>query len=113
MSLKVEGHEVNALADSGSQVNMVTPGYVHQHEFPVLPLGGLMSYPLNLIGFSGMRTRPLGFVILPVQVCDIAVYNEDVVFLVVPDESGYQSSCLPVPLRQFSHSEPQGIAQAV
>ena len=38
MSLKVEGHEINALADSGSQVNMVTPGYTHQHKFPILPL---------------------------------------------------------------------------
>ena len=64
MSLKVEGHEVNALADSGSQVNTVTPGYVCEHKFPILPLGNLVDYPLNLIGLGGMRTRPLGFVIL-------------------------------------------------
>ena len=87
MSLKIEGHEVNALADSGSQVNTVTPGYVHQHEFPVLPLGDLVDYPLNLIGVGGTRTRPLGFVIL--QVSEIAGYDEDVVFLVVPDESEF------------------------
>ena len=66
VSLKVEGHEVNALADSGSQVNTVMPGYMHQHEFPILPLGDLMDYPLNLIGLGGMSTRPLGFVILQV-----------------------------------------------
>ena len=64
MDLKVEGHEVNALADSGNQVNTVMPGYVHQHELPVLPWGDLMDYPLNLIGSGGMRTRPLSFVIL-------------------------------------------------
>ena len=64
MSLKVEGHDVNALADSGSQVNTVMPGYVHQHEFPVLPLGDLVDYPVNLIGLDSMRTRPLSFVIL-------------------------------------------------
>ena len=46
VSLEVEGCEVNALADSGSQVNTVTPGYVHQHEFPILPLGDLVDYPL-------------------------------------------------------------------
>ena len=28
--LWVEGREINAMADSGSQVNMVMPGYVHQ-----------------------------------------------------------------------------------
>ena len=41
VSLKVEGHKVNALADSGSQVNMMTPGYVCQNKFPVLLLGTL------------------------------------------------------------------------
>ena len=53
VSLKVEGHEINTLADSGSQV---MPGYVCQHEFPVLPLGDLVDHPLNWIGLGGMRT---------------------------------------------------------
>ena len=64
VGLVVEGHEINALADRGSQVNMVMPGYVHEHEFSVLPLGDLVDHPLNLIGLGGMRMRPLGFVIL-------------------------------------------------
>ena len=89
MSLKVEGHEVNALGDSGSQVNTVMPSYVCQHEFPNMPLGDLINYHLNLVGLGGMRTRPLGFVILRVQVSDIAGYDEDVVFLVVPDKSEF------------------------
>ena len=62
--LQVEGTEVNALADSGSQVNMVMPSYVHQHEFPVLPLHNLVDHPVNLVGLGGMRTCSLGFVIL-------------------------------------------------
>ena len=64
ISLKIEGHEVNALDDSGSQVNTVIPSYMHQHEFPILPLGDLMDYFLNLIGLGGIRTRPLCFEIL-------------------------------------------------
>ena len=47
LSLKVKGHEVNSLADSGSQVNTVMPGYVHQHEFPVC-LWGLCGSPSQL-----------------------------------------------------------------
>ena len=85
VSLKIEEHEVNALADSASQVNTVTPGYMCQHEFPILPLGDLKDYPLNLIGLGGMRTRPLGFVILLVQISEIVGYDENVVFLIVPD----------------------------
>ena len=95
VSLKVEGHEVNALADSDSQVNTVMPSYMHQHEFPVLPLEDLMDYPLNLIELGGMRMRFLGFVILQVQVSEIAGYDEDIVFLVVPDESEF-SRCVPL-----------------
>ena len=72
VSVKVEGCEINALADSGSQVNTVMPGYVHQHKFPVLLLGDLMDHPLTLIRLGGMRTQQLGFVILQVQVSEIA-----------------------------------------
>ena len=89
VGLWVEGREVDALANSGSQVNTVTSGYVCQHEFPVLPLHDLVDQPLILVGFGGMRTRLLGFVILRVQVIEIAGYNEDMVFLMVPDESEF------------------------
>ena len=87
MGLWVEGREIDNLADSGSQVNTVMPGYVCQHEFPVLPLHDFVHHPLNLVGLGTMRTHPLGFVILRVQVNEITGYNEDVVFLMVPDES--------------------------
>ena len=89
MGLRVEGREVNTLADSGSQVNTVMPGYMRQYEFPVLPLHDLVDNPLNLIGLGGTRTHPVGFVILRVQVNEITGYNEDVVFLVVPNESKF------------------------
>ena len=86
VGLWIEGREVDALADSGIQVNTVTPGYVRQHEFPVLLLCDLVNHPLNLVGLGGTRTCPLGFVILRVRVNEITSYDEDVVFLVVPDE---------------------------
>ena len=95
VSLKVEGHEINALADCGSQVNTVTPSYVHQHEFPILPQGDLMNYLLNLVGLGGMRTRPLGFVILRVHVSKIAGYDEDDVLLLIPDKSEFLR-CVPL-----------------
>ena len=89
VGLQMEGREVDTLADSGNQVNTVTPSYVHQHEFPVLPLCDLVDHPLNLVGSGGMRTHPLGFMILRVQVREIADYDEDVIFLVIADESEF------------------------
>ena len=95
VSLVAEGQEVKALANSGSQVNMLTLSFVHQHEFPVLLPGHLVDYPLNLIGLGGTRTRPMGFMILQVQVSEIAGYDEDAIFLVVVDKSDF-SRCMPL-----------------
>ena len=87
VELTVEGRNVNALVDSGSQVNTITPALVQQYGFPVLPLEDLMDYSLNLMGLGGKCTSLLGFVILRMQVWGIAGYDEDTVFLVVPIES--------------------------
>ena len=89
VGLWVEGRGVDTLADSGSQVNTVMPGYVHQHEFPMLLLCDLVDHPLNLVGLDGTRTHLLGFVTLRVQVKEITSYDEDIVFLVVSDESEF------------------------
>ena len=89
IDLTIEGRNVNALADSGSQVNTITPTLVQQYGFPVLPLEDLVNHPLNLVGLGRKHTNPLGFVILHVQVWEIAGYDEDIVFLVVPDESEF------------------------
>ena len=89
VELTMEGRNFTALADSSSQVNTITPALVQQYRFPVLPLEDLVDYPENIIGLGGMHTSLLGFVILHVQVRGIAGYDEDAVFLVVPDESDF------------------------
>ena len=89
VDLTIEGRNVNALADSGSQVITITPTFVQQYGFPVLPLEDLVNHPLNLLGLGGKCTSLLDFIILHVQVQEITGYDEDVVFLVVPDESEF------------------------
>ena len=86
VDLTIEGRNVNALVDSGSQVNTIMPAFVQQYGFPVLPLEDLVDHPLNLVGLGRKRTSLLGFVILHMQVWEIVGYDEDVVFLMVPDE---------------------------
>ena len=76
VDLTIEGRNVNALADSGSQVNMITPTLAQQYGFPVLLLEDLVDYLLNLVGLGGKRTSSLGFVILRMQVWGIAGYDE-------------------------------------
>ena len=64
VDIVVEGREAITLADSGSQVNIMTPAYVRCHEFPILLLEGLVDHPMNLVGLGGGCTSPLGFIIL-------------------------------------------------
>ena len=75
--------------DSGSQVNTITSALVQQYGFPVLLLEDLVDHLLNLLGLGGKYMSPLGFIILHVQVWEIAGYDKDVVFLMVPDESEF------------------------
>ena len=89
VDLMIEGRNVNALAYSGSQVNTIMPAFVWQCGFPVLPLVDLVDHLLNLVGLCRKCTSLLGFVILHMQVREIAGYDEDVVFLMVPDESEF------------------------
>ena len=70
-------------------MNTITPTFVQQYGFPVLPLEDLVNHLLNIVGLGGKRTSPLGFVILCMQVWEIAGYDEDVVFLMVPNESEF------------------------
>ena len=76
VDLTIEGRNVNALVDSGSQVNTITLTLVQQYGFPVLPLEDLVDYPLNFVGLGGKCTSPLRFVILHVHVWGIAGYDE-------------------------------------
>ena len=46
----LEGCSLLALADSGSQVNVMTPEFVQALGYPVLPLDKLVDYPLHLVG---------------------------------------------------------------
>ena len=89
VDLTIEGRNVNALTDSGSQVNTIMPTFMQQYGFPVLPLEDLVDHPLNFIGLGGKCTSLLGFIILHMQVREITRYDEDFVFLVVPDESKF------------------------
>ena len=63
VDMVLEGCEALALADSGSQVNTMMPEFIQERGYPVLPLSGLVNYPLHLVGLGGQRT-------VPTRICD-------------------------------------------
>ena len=89
VDLTIEGRNVNAVVDGGSQVNTIMPAFVQQYGFPVLPLEDLVDHPLNFVGLGRKHTSLLRFVIQHMQVREITGYDEDVLFLMVPDESEF------------------------
>ena len=96
VKLVVEGCEVSALADNGSQVNTVMPKFITQSGWPVLPLEDLVDRLLHLVGLGGNRMWLLGFIILRVQVKEIVGYDEEIIFLIVPNSSEFSKRVLLV-----------------
>ena len=85
----LEECEVSVLAESGSHVNMMMLEFIQEQGYPVLSLDKLVNYPLHLVGLGDRCTCPLGFVIVRLQVKEVAGYDEDVAFLMVPDGSAF------------------------
>ena len=69
VDVMLEGCKVSALADSGSQVNTMMPEFIQEWGYLVLPLDGLMNYPLHLVGLGGQRTCLFG-------ICDCKISSQ-------------------------------------
>ena len=57
-----------ALLDNGVQVNTVTLRYVNEHLLQVGPITYLMGSKVTCMGLGNAYTRPLGYVVIQVQV---------------------------------------------
>ena len=86
----MEGEKIWALLDTGCQVNTLTPGFIEAHGLEVRPLSDLAEGKgLHVIGVGGTAVRPLGYVIVNLQVEAVGSYNEDQIALVIPDASAF------------------------
>ena len=78
-----------ALLDNGSQVNTITQRYVNEHSLQVGPITNLMDSKVTCMGLGNAYTRPLGYVVIGVQVDGVWGYDEDQIALVIPDFSNF------------------------
>ena len=78
-----------ALLDNGVQVNTITPRYVKEYSLPVGPITNLMGSKVTCIGLGNACTRPLGYVVIWVQVDGVQGYNEDQIALIILDFSNF------------------------
>ena len=69
----------------------MTPEFVDVCSLDVGPLSNLSDGTLGINGFGGVFSWSLVYLIIRVQVEDVWGYNEDQVFLVIPDPTGFGS----------------------
>ena len=78
-----------ALLDNGVQVNTITPRYIKEHSLQVGLITHLMGSKVTCIGLGNAYTRPLGYVVIWVQVDGVWGYDEDQIDLIILDHSNF------------------------
>ena len=79
--VKINGESCMALLDNGVQVNTITLRYVKEHSLPVGPITDLMGSKVTCVGLGNAYTKPLGYVIIWVQVDGVQGYDKDQIAL--------------------------------
>ena len=87
--VKINGESNIALLDNGAQMNTFTPRYVKEHSLPVGPITDLMGSKVACIGLGNTYTRPLGYMIIWVQVDGVRGYDKDQIALIILDHSNF------------------------
>ena len=77
------------LLDNGAQVNTIMPRYVHKHSLEMGPITDLMGSKATCVGLGNAYTRPLGYVVICVQVDGVWGYDEDQIALIILDFSKF------------------------
>ena len=89
VKVKINGESCMALLDNGVQVNTIVPRYVKECSLPVGLITDLMGAKVACVGLGNAYTRPLGYVIIRVQVDRVWGYDEDEIALIIPDFSNF------------------------
>ena len=81
--------------DNGAQINTITPKYVSDHLLQVGLITDLLGAKVTHMGLGNAYTRPLGYIIIWVQVDGVQGYDEDQIAPVIPDLSNF-AAWIPV-----------------
>ena len=87
--VKINGESCMALLDNGVQANTIMPRYIKEHSLPVGPITDIMGSKVICIGLGNAYTKPLGYIIIQVQVDGVWGYDEDQIALIIPDFSNF------------------------
>ena len=78
-----------ALLDKGAQINTIMPKYESDHSLQMGPITDVLGAKVTCVGLGNAYMRPLGYVIIWVQVDGVQSYDEDQIALVILDLSNF------------------------
>ena len=78
-----------ALLDNDTQINTIMPKYVSDHSLQMGPITNLLGAKVTCMGLGNAYMRPLGYVIIQVQVDEVQGYDEDQIALVILNLSNF------------------------
>ena len=93
--VRINGESCMALLDNGAQINTIMPKYVSDHLLQMGMINNLLGAKVACMGLGNAYTRPLGYIIIRVQVDGIQGYDEDQIALVILDLSNF-TAWIPV-----------------
>ena len=96
--VKINGESCLPLLENGAQVNTIMLRYVRDHSLQVGPITDLMGSKVACVGLGNSYIRPLGYVVIGVQVDRVWGYDEDQIALVILDFSNFVAR-VPIILR--------------
>ena len=78
-----------ALLDNGVQINTIMPKYVSDHSLQMGPITDLLGAKIACVGLDNTYMRPLGHIIMQVQVDGVQGYDKDQIALLILDLSNF------------------------
>ena len=84
-----------ALLDNGAQINTIMLRYVSSHSLQVWPITNLIGTKVACVRLGNAYTRPLGYVVIWVQLDRVQGYDKDQITLVILDLSNFAAQ-IPV-----------------
>ena len=78
-----------ALLANGAQINTIILRYVSDHSLQVGLITNLIGSKVACVGLGNAYTRPLGYIIIQVQVDGFQGYDKDQIALVISNLSNF------------------------
>ena len=91
----IDGQSTTVLVDSGARMNVVTPEFMKARGLEAGSIQDLNNHarriPIN--GAGGKRTKPLGYVVIRMQIPYAPSYDKDQVALIIEDQTLFSRRC--------------------